>query len=390
MFSPVANSLNIIVDMTESDHPWDFIEESSSEGDSALHGRSGAMVVTPASQIAPGRSWDHISESSSDADGCPLPRPKAKGRPRKEITKFARRLDRPGHPLLCLHDENPIHPTIGHNDWTVDHFYIVGGDAAQVVARCIKSPKLPSDDNENKGFINHFLGHRPRRNIPIGAELLLLSTYHSKFKRVMLSLGAAVYWASRLYWSSLLSRAMADIHGKQRRGLVIISYVQCDETDMGIGVDKRAKCAKSSATKRRKRRKGQRGKIEQTEWSVGMLMEEPGTEKHSAVFGEIPCPLQHGDSNQAETLRAMLRRQLDFPLLDGMQSMFKYCFKVSTMDRASSNLKFQQSEQDENQSVCTVFLGLFCAVHVVHTAFGLGLLDLNRIVSGAISLSFVM
>ena len=380
--------------------PWDVIEETSSESSDASDGGGGGG----GGGGHPAQPWDVIEESSSDSSD-PLPLPKAKGRPKKIVTKYPRKPSRASQQLL------PLDPSLSsQSDWAADHFVVLGGDVPQLVARCIKAPVL--DDAANEEWVSHFMGMRPRKNLPVGAEVSLLNTYHAKFKRNELSLGATVYWATRLYWSSLLSRAMSDIYGERRRGLAIFSYLQCDETDMAIGVEQKrpkssassvapsvgavapaaspAASPKSSAPRRHKKRQRKRGKIEQTEWTVGMLMEEVGSGKLAAVFGEIPCPLQHADSNASECLKVMLQRQLDFPMLQGMQARFKYFFKVSTMDRAASNLKYQQAERDENSNVFTVFLALFCAVHVIHTAFGLGLLDMNRIISGSIALAFVL
>ena len=110
------------------------------------------------------------------------------------------------------------------------------------------------------------------------------------------------------------------------------------------------------------------------------------------VFSEMPCPIQCGDSSAAEVIKAMLGFQCHFPLLASLMKLFPACFRINSRDRGSGNLRYERSlwAQAQSAGICSLSLGLLCSVHVVHTAFGLGLSLVSSTVSSVIAMALAM
>jgi len=182
---------------------------------------------------------------------------------------------------------------------------------------CRLCPKGAETLQRFQSIVDLYLNCRPSAYVGASAEAFSLMSSRRGVARGFVSVGCAVYSASRWLWSSLLSWILVQLQRQEFKGIALILAAQWDSTPTDIGLDEfdEALASRLTATTHTGGAKKKRcAKVVQTEMSVGVLLFIDS--KYVFLVGDLPCLLQVVDCCSSECYDAALKRQLYLPLLE--------------------------------------------------------------------------
>lgn len=294
----------------------------------------------------------------------------------------------------------------------------VGTDFQASLAQYLRNADVWTADIQQvpSKFIEHFWGEQPRATMPRNAEAEFLQTNRRSLGDQLTTLASVAHSCSRLFCASVSGHVRRLLSHGTWEGLSCFKLHMQDESafkmrapdesakpvllpissqpehsrvgdaaDHGALVEQQQQQILSKGRKQpSKGFASQACKVFQSKCSRSYLLKQAGSHQYMFIHVPLSCPLFITEGGTAEVAKAVNERASQVPLWGslGNSGDFKFVFRASNEDGASSNAK---ADKAESEATGLPSLHLDCDTHSLSNVQGRAYAMTPALVSGLIA-----